>query len=86
MKLTSFGCVTREVLGAVSAAKPSGVFRTGWPTNEQIQSCPVAQLGVSIESEVSAKSKFQIQHKRCGPTSGEIYQILLTRQRYVLSV
>lgn len=38
----------------MAAAKPSGVFRTGWPTNEQIQSCGVAQLGVSIETEVSA--------------------------------
>lgn len=42
----------REVLGAVAAAKPSGVFRTGWPTNDQMRSCGVAQLGVSIESEV----------------------------------
>ncbi|CAM9091257.1 unnamed protein product [Ascophyllum nodosum] len=40
-----------EVLGAVAAAKPSGVFRTGWSTNEQIQNCGVAQLGVSIETE-----------------------------------
>ncbi|CAM9138803.1 unnamed protein product [Sphacelaria rigidula] len=40
-----------EVLGAVAAGKPSGVFRTGWATNDQIRPCPVAQLGVSIESE-----------------------------------
>lgn len=49
----------REVLGAVAATKPSGVFRTGWPTNDQMRSCGVAQLGVSIESEV----KYQIVHK-----------------------
>eukprot|EP00904_Undaria_pinnatifida_P000953 jgi/Undpi1/10859/HiC_scaffold_3.g01385.m1 len=40
-----------EVLGAVAAAKPSGVFRTGWSTNDQMRSCGVVQLGVSIESE-----------------------------------
>ncbi|CAM9264576.1 unnamed protein product [Scytosiphon promiscuus] len=40
-----------ELLGALAAGKPSGVFRTGWPTNEQMQSCGVVQLGVSIESE-----------------------------------
>ncbi|CAM9796497.1 unnamed protein product [Ectocarpus sp. 6 AP-2014] len=39
-----------EVLGALAANKPSGVFRTGWPTNEQMQSCGVVQLGISIES------------------------------------
>ena len=47
----------REVLGAVAAAKPSGVFRTGWPTNDQMRSCGVAQLGVSIESEVQRLCK-----------------------------
>ncbi|CAM9552077.1 unnamed protein product [Hapterophycus canaliculatus] len=40
-----------ELLGALAAGKPSGVFRTGWPTKEQMQSCGVVQLGVSIESE-----------------------------------
>ncbi|CAN0135036.1 unnamed protein product [Pylaiella littoralis] len=40
-----------EVLGAVGFNKPSGIFRTNWPTNEQMQSCTVVQLGVSIESE-----------------------------------
>lgn len=54
--IASFCVLIREVLGAVAAAKPSGVFRTGWPTNEQMQSCEVVRLGVSIESEVSVRS------------------------------
>jgi hypothetical protein len=39
-----------ELLGAVSPDKQSGIFRTGWTTKEDMQGCPVVQLGVSIES------------------------------------
>lgn len=38
-----------EVLGAVSPLKPSGIFRTGWSTKENLAGCPVVQLGVAIE-------------------------------------
>jgi hypothetical protein len=38
-----------ELLGCVSPEKPSGVFRTGWTTNEDMINCPVVQLGVAIE-------------------------------------
>lgn len=38
-----------ELLGAISPDKPSGVFRTGWPTNEGLVGCPCIQLGVSLE-------------------------------------
>jgi protein Hikeshi len=38
-----------ELLGCVSPEKPSGVFRTGWTTNEDMVGCEVVQLGVSIE-------------------------------------
>ncbi|CAM9458220.1 unnamed protein product [Phaeothamnion confervicola] len=43
----------REVLGAVTPVRPSGIFRTGWPTHEQVAGvgAPVLQLGVSIEAE-----------------------------------
>lgn len=38
-----------EVLGAVSINKPSGIFRTGWSTKEDLVGCPVVQLGVALE-------------------------------------
>ena len=38
------------MLGAISPEKPSGVFRTGWPTNESLVGCPCVQLGVALES------------------------------------
>eukprot|EP01038_Epipyxis_sp_PR26KG_P016895 gene16895-23181_t len=37
------------LLGSVDPSKPSGIFRTGWTTNEQVVNSPVVQLGVSIE-------------------------------------
>jgi Protein of unknown function (DUF775) len=41
-----------EVLGAVSLEKPSGIFRTGWSTKEDLIGCPVIQLGVALEPYV----------------------------------
>jgi hypothetical protein len=38
-----------EILGAISPEKPSGVFRTGWTSNELIYGCPLIYLGVSLE-------------------------------------
>jgi hypothetical protein len=38
-----------ELLGAISPEKPSGIFRTGWPTNEEVVKYPVVYLGVSLE-------------------------------------
>ena len=38
-----------EILGAISHDKPSGVFRTGWPSNEAIQNAQAVFLGVSLE-------------------------------------
>jgi hypothetical protein len=40
---------TWEILGDISLEKPSGVFRTGWPSNEQLIGVPVVYLGVSLE-------------------------------------
>ena len=37
------------LLGAVYPSKPSGIFRTGWVTNEEVKNMPFVQLGVSIE-------------------------------------
>lgn len=37
------------LLGAVTANKPSGIFRTGWSTHEEVINAPVVQLGVSLE-------------------------------------
>lgn len=37
------------LLGSVDPSKPSGIFRTGWATNEEVKGCPVVQLGVSLE-------------------------------------
>ena len=41
---------TWEILGAVTLEKPSGTFRTGWSTKEDMVGCPVVQLGVSLET------------------------------------
>lgn len=38
-----------EMLGAITPEKPSGIFRTGWPTNEALVGCPCVQLGVALE-------------------------------------
>lgn len=37
------------VLGSVDPSKPSGTFRTGFATNEEIKNCQCVQLGVSLE-------------------------------------
>jgi len=37
------------LLGAISPEKPSGIFRTGWPSNEALVGCPCVQLGVALE-------------------------------------
>ena len=39
-----------ELIGSIFAEKPSGTFRTGWTTNEDMIGVPVVQLGVSIEA------------------------------------
>ena len=38
-----------EVVGSISPEKPSGIFRTGWPTKEDLQGCPAVHIGVSLE-------------------------------------
>lgn len=38
-----------EIIGSVEPSRPSGIFRTGWVTHEEVRVCPVLQLGVSIE-------------------------------------
>lgn len=37
-------------LPAVTPEKPSGIFRTGWSTKEDMVGCPVVQLGVALET------------------------------------
>lgn len=37
------------LIGSIDPSKPSGIFRTGWVTNEEVKSSPVVQLGVSLE-------------------------------------
>mmetsp|Transcript_4835 Transcript_4835/g.5310 ORF Transcript_4835/g.5310 Transcript_4835/m.5310 type:complete len:184 (-) Transcript_4835:43-594(-) len=37
------------LLGSVDPTKPSGTFRTGWSSNEDVRHCPLIQLGVSLE-------------------------------------
>lgn len=52
-----FGCILYYsidlsnwvLVGSVSPEKQSGIFRTGWPTNEQLAGCPAVHLGVSLE-------------------------------------
>jgi hypothetical protein len=38
-----------ELLGSVSNSKPSGIFRTGWSTKEELVGIPFVYLGVSLE-------------------------------------
>lgn len=38
-----------ELIGCVSPEKPSGTFRTGWPTKENVAGCEIVQLGVALE-------------------------------------
>lgn len=38
-----------SLIGSVDPMKPSGIFRTGWVTDEAVQSSPAVQLGVSLE-------------------------------------
>ena len=38
-----------QILGAISPEKPSGTFRTGWPSNEIVYTAPFIYLGVSLE-------------------------------------
>lgn len=38
-----------SLIGAIDPMKPSGTFRTGWVTNEEVQLSPAVQLGVSLE-------------------------------------
>lgn len=42
--------VAWELLGSISMEKPSGVFRTNWPTNEVVKHCSHVCIGVSLES------------------------------------
>ncbi len=37
------------LIGSVSPNKPSGIFRTGWSTKEDVKNHNVVQLGVSLE-------------------------------------
>lgn len=38
-----------EIIGSVSPDKPSGSFRTGWTTSEDILGCQCVQIGVALE-------------------------------------
>lgn len=37
------------LIGSVSNEKPSGIFRTGWATNEEVKYQPCVQIGVALE-------------------------------------
>jgi len=38
-----------ELLGEIDPSKPSGIFRTGWTSSDEIKACPFIQIGVSLE-------------------------------------
>ncbi len=38
-----------ELIGSIDPSKPSGIFRTGWATNDEMRNTPMLQLGVSLE-------------------------------------
>ncbi|KAL7543391.1 hypothetical protein ACHAXR_013346 [Thalassiosira sp. AJA248-18] len=59
-----------ELVGAIANHKPSGVFRTGWATNETINAAVTSpsstitiNLGVSIEPMSSIQNMGMIQNK-----------------------
>lgn len=37
------------LLGAIMPEKPSGIFKTGWTTNEEVRHHAQVQIGISIE-------------------------------------
>jgi len=39
-----------QLIGSLSANKPSDIFRTGWSEDPELANCPMIQLGVAIES------------------------------------
>jgi hypothetical protein len=39
-----------QTLGSLDRTKPSGIFRTGWPTNPEVVASPDVQIGISVES------------------------------------
>lgn len=44
------------VLGAVTHAKPSGIFRTGWAAQAAMATSPMLQLGVALEPLVTIEN------------------------------
>lgn len=72
MSSTPFGSTTTEfeLVGAIANHKPSGVFRTGWATNETLSaamnstsSTITINLGVSIEPMEHLSNVGAIQNK-----------------------
>ena len=50
--LTVYWCKDGEnwqLIGSLSANKPSDIFRTGWPEDPELANCPAIQVGVAIE-------------------------------------
>jgi hypothetical protein len=39
-----------QTLGSLDRTKPSGIFRTGWPTNVEVAASADVQIGISVES------------------------------------
>ena len=39
-----------QLIGSLSSHKPSDIFRTGWPEDPDLASCPMIQVGVAVES------------------------------------
>ena len=48
-----------QVLGAIANGRSSGIFRTGWPTNDSIDEASIITLGVRLE-DIAALNNLDI--------------------------
>lgn len=59
MGLTVYWCKDGsnwQIIGSLSAHKPSDIFRTGWPSDPELAHCAALRVGVSVESLAQIKS------------------------------
>lgn len=59
MGLTVYWCKDGsnwQIIGSLSAHKPSDIFRTGWPSDPELSHCAALRVGVSVESLAQIKS------------------------------
>lgn len=71
-------------IGAVDVSKPSGTFRTGWATHDEVRHCPVIQLGVSLEP-LETINNLQLTHSGVEDRFAFAHKIALDLFQYMSS-